>query len=404
MGCDLEICVTDQRKWLMFRRKSNNRASLFIAPAIFRSGLQITFGVLLALFLSSVGHAEGQSDDTPEPAQERADSGFLDGIGGNKPVRGDSYRSNLTPLSAQKELTFFFAGHAYGAPVEVDEKIHPPLKNNIEFINSKNVDFGIFGGDFIQNCESVNEWNNFKEFSEKFSAKIYHVLGNHEKMCENSDQFFKKVHGSTFYKEKINNNLFLFLDTNFNNTFKIPTLLNFVKNNINDNMDVDNIFLFSHQVAWSKSIWDIRTNSRQYYNKSNIFYDEIIGFLNSIDRDVYWFSGDVGAFRFQPYLTYHEKQNVKLISSGMGNYYNDNLIFITIGKNIKISPVNLNNGQNIDLYKHSSWYVFFYQLPKLILFEIKTFIISTVGLLFLLSILTVLSILYLYKTKINHTL
>ena len=136
-------------------------------------------------------------------------------------------------------------------------------------------------------------------------------------------------------------------------------------------MDVDNIFLFSHQVAWSKSIWDIRTNSRQSYEESNIFYDRIIGFLNSIDRDVYWFSGDVVDLWGIPFLTYHEKQNVKLISSGMGNYNNDNLIFITIGKNVKISPFNLNNGQNIDLYKHSSWYVFFYQLPKLILHEIK---------------------------------
>jgi hypothetical protein len=237
----------------------------------------------------------------------------------------------------------------------MDPSVMKFFKNN----NSKI----IYGGDFVQDINNSKEIEDFLDFN--INRDYVLIPGNHDV------GFNPFKHQENRYK--INNkNLFIYLNTNFKSENEINKSVDFIKKTIQTN-NFNNILIFSHQLFFSKSDYDIRTNSRDHYINSNKFYDKIHDFLNGQRNNVYIYSGDIGAFKYIPYAYYHKFENITYLSTGLGNGSHNFCIEISINQNGEInnSFIDLDTREKLSPLKFLRWKVKLYQLPKLFLFFVK---------------------------------
>lgn len=278
----------------------------------------------------------------------------------------------------------YFIGHAYGSPLINDNKMDPSVLNFFKKNNSKL----IYGGDFVQ---SVNNPKEIEEFLNFNSNRDYILIaGNHDVSFEAFD------HQKNTY-EITNRNLFIYLNTNFKTESQVDESIDFLRKTIHIN-DFKNVLIFSHQLFFSKSKYDIKTNSREYYSKANKFYDSILGYLKGVRKDVYLYSGDIGAFKYNPYAYYNKIDNITYLATGLGNGSKNTCIEILINPNGKInnSFIDLDNEKRYSPEKFLRWKVKLYQLPKLLLFFIKD---SYLIIIFILSLAFIIKILQIIRNK-----
>ena len=103
--------------------------------------------------------------------------------------------------------------------------------------------------------------------------------------------------------------------------------------------------LFTHNVIFSKSNWLLRSNGRDFYDIANVFYDEL-----PREKELTIISGDVGAIKGTPYLTYFKKNKTNLLSSGIGNGKNNFAIEIVLNPtNLIFYKLNLDNNVTKEL-------------------------------------------------------
>jgi len=264
----------------------------------------------------------------------------------------------------QEDLLFI--GHAYGSHNDLDQKIDPILN---QFINQNPNVFEkiIFGGDFIYDCSDDIEVNNFKNLFQ--SNNVRFVLGNHEN-CDTISQFADIHFRGTNYYEKINDNLVLYLNTSIDSFEQSNNLYNFFEEVIRLESP-NNILIFTHQLIFSKSDFNIRANSRKYYEYGNHFYDQIFQKYNKSELRFFFFAGDIGAYNFTPYAFYDIDNNFEFYASGIGNNNYSKGILIKVSDNVEVNFIDLETSLLESPRKYSKVKVQIYQFPKLILSFIK---------------------------------
>ena len=253
----------------------------------------------------------------------------------------------------------YFIGHAYGNPSLKDQKLDPSVLN---FLKNETTKI-IYGGDFIYDARDEIEIQNFLGFNKERDYVL--IPGNHDVTLKS----FK--HQKNRFEIK-NKNLFLYLNTNFKDFNEVQNSVDFVSKTIRKKK-FKNILIFSHQLIYSKSNFDIRTNSRDNYQPTNLFYDEIFEFLIKENTNIYIYSGDIGAFKYTPYCYFNKIKNLSFYASGLGNGSNNYCIEIKIDSNDNVSNlfVDLNTSKREKPERFSLWKVRLYQFPKLILYEFK---------------------------------
>lgn len=258
---------------------------------------------------------------------------------------------------SQEEL--YFIGHAYGNPSLKDQKLDPSVLNFLKYKTTKI----IYGGDFIYDANDEIEIQNFLGFNKERDYVL--IPGNHDVTLKS----FK--HQKNRFEIK-NKNLFIYLNTNFKDINEVQNSVDFVSKTIRKKK-FKNILIFSHQLIYSKSNFDIRTNSRDNYQLANLFYDEIFEFLIKENTNIYIYSGDIGAFKYTPYCYFNKIKNLSFYASGLGNGSNNYCIEIKIDSNDNVSNlfVDLNTSKREKPERFSLWKVRLYQFPKLILYEFK---------------------------------
>ena len=261
--------------------------------------------------------------------------------------------------SSQERI--YFIGHAYGSPFVKDKKMEPSVLSFLKDDYTK----VIYGGDFIYDPDDELEIENFLEFNKKRNYVL--IPGNHDVKRKS----FK--HQKNRF-EVLGNNLFIYLNTNFNDLIEVQNTADFVKKTIVKN-NFKNILIFSHQLFYSKSNFDVRTNSRDNYQLANLFFDDIFDILIKINKNVYIYSGDIGAFKYTPYCFFNQIKNISFYSSGLGNSINNYCIEIKIDQKNNISNlfIDLNTSKSEKPEKFSLWKVRLYQFPKLILNKLKLY-------------------------------
>jgi hypothetical protein len=272
-------------------------------------------------------------------------------------------------LSQEQEQKYLFVGHAYGAPDQKDKKIDPYLT---DFLTTNDINFDklVLGGDFIYDCDDIEELNNFNLFFNQY--KPYFILGNHD-ICPELINFSINTFGGDNYFKKIDSNLLLFINTSFENKDKIKKTISYINHKI-DSIKPNNVLLFTHQVIFSKNDFYLRTNSRTYYDYGNKFYDQIFKKYYNSKYNFYFFSGDIGAFPYTPYAFYDNSNNFNFYAAGLGNGKHNKGILLKLDKNVAVQFVDLVKGTIESKNKYSKIKVQLYQLPKLLASKVRNFL------------------------------
>ena len=250
-----------------------------------------------------------------------------------------------------------FIGHSYGSPKIDDKKLDASL---LKFLKKRGDNYKIiFGGDVLKNCKDIIEIKNFKRALKDIDYKI--VLGNHDLCNEFLNSFSEKKIFINQY-ELIGENLLIYLNitTNIND---VTETAKFVNETIKK-VKAKNILLFNHQLIYSKSNYDNITNSRMYYKYGNKFFDKIEKNLINSNKNIFFFSGDIGAHTHNLFSFFKINKNIKYYAVGLGNNKNNKGIKISLNPKIKVDFIDL---ESYDLENPENYY-YYDRKEKIVLF------------------------------------
>ncbi len=296
--------------------------------------------------------------------------------------------SNLHSQTERKK--FLFVGHAYGSHQVQDNNLDPLfLKFHKE--NKSMYDKVVLGGDFIYDCNNDEELKNLHNFYKK--NDISFVIGNHDNCQKLFDLTETNIDRENYY-ERVDKNLIFYLNTSKEDSQQIKSVVGYIDQVI-EKESPNNIIIFTHQLIFSESDWYVRTNSRKYYSYGNKIYQEIYKKYYKSEEQFYFISGDIGAFRYIPYAFYDKDINFNFFASGIGNGKNTLGLLIDLGNTINFRFIDLKTAELYSSNKFSKIKVQIYQLPKLILYNLKkNYLLS-------LSILVTLILVYLYINRLK---
>tara|TARA_Y100000996_G_scaffold411026_1_gene394418 strand:+ start:2756 stop:3550 length:795 start_codon:yes stop_codon:yes gene_type:complete len=260
-----------------------------------------------------------------------------------------------------------FVGHAYGSHNAEDESLDPIFLEHT-YNNSQNYNEIILGGDFLYNCQNSIEFENFLKFYKKFSPRL--VIGGHD-VC---DKVFNLLNYSSNNVRQINDTILFYLNTSIKSISEVDHLYDLIFKNI-EIKKPKNIIIFTHQLIFSKSDWDIRVNSRGDYDFANTLYDKIYSKFYKSEIKFHFVSGDIGAFPYTPYAYYNNSENFNYYASGIGNGSHYKAIIINIKDELSFNFLDLENNMLERKEKYLKLYVQIYQFPKLFLSHLKRLIL-----------------------------
>jgi hypothetical protein len=255
---------------------------------------------------------------------------------------------SLTACKAKNNQvhSFFVAGHTYGNPMDKShpEGLYKPFKDKFEFINNdKNIDLGFLLGDIVWTSKNPKYWDTALRDINTLEPDIYPVRGNHDGTLELFESRFGKSYKTFVHK----NNLYVLLDANRDDWSISGEQLLFVRSEIEKySMEVNNIFILTHQMIWwHKSIYPKPFPNSTYGKSPNSnYWSTIEPMLKQVNKPVYLFAGDVGAFSKEKRKAkrvieydYYNDGNLTYISTGMGGGVRDNFVIVDIEADGKVS-------------------------------------------------------------------
>ena len=189
---------------------------------------------------------------------------------------------------------------------------------------------GVYTGDIVKDA-TEKDWDEVdEEIAEVFRKPIYFAPGNHD-MADR--ELYESRYGESFHFVDVKNNRFIFLDANIDYWNITEKQLEFFNDAIRSLEEIENLFIFTHQVIWWR--WDnkyrnVKLNSHEKYKAFPNYWSDIHPQLDSLDMQVYVFSGDVGAAGWASDYMYDKLDNVHLIASGMGHNDGDNFVEVVV--------------------------------------------------------------------------
>jgi len=227
--------------------------------------------------------------------------------------------------------SFFVAGHTYGKPGVNNVGVHPPFKAKFNYIQSRTeIQFGVFTGDIVI-TGTVQNWDEIDEDVEELGLPVYFAVGNHDM---SNRPLYESRYGITYYSFIHENDLIIVLDPNIDNWNISGEQLVFLEDVIDqNNLDVENIFVFFHQILWRENdniYQDIIPNSFSGRADTINFWSEVEPLFNNLPNEVFMFCGDLGAGSWSSNVMYDAYDNISFIGSGMGDVNGENFIVVNV--------------------------------------------------------------------------
>ncbi len=244
--------------------------------------------------------------------------------------------------SNNQEYSFYVAGHTYGKPGVESKGLYRPFTEKFHLINEyQPIKFGFLLGDLVKNA-SNEAWELVKKDLGSLDPRIENIVvpGNHDIGNGAHDakrEIFLQQFGKTFFSFKYGKDIFIILDGNISNWNISGKQLQFLKQSLpNKKSSSNNIFIFSHQLIWQSSskpeFKKIKPNSIEGRSDNLNFWDEVFPLLSDLTNNVYFFSGDIGAFPNGNELFYTKYLNVTFVATGMGGGMRDNFLIVSVIK------------------------------------------------------------------------
>ncbi|MFD1553110.1 hypothetical protein DNU06_12330 [Putridiphycobacter roseus] len=254
-------------------------------------------------------------------------------------------KENIGPLKTDK-LDFVVTGHAYGNPLVFQWRLYAPLVpvlgNIAEFVKP---DKFIFTGDVVATPNAEN-WKNVLQEFDSLGIDYWIAPGNHDIA---TDYFLEEVQSSYFLTERKKNNLFLILNTNFHGWTVDAQQVNRIETELNNLEGIQNVFVFTHHVWWSKLIYahftdmdTIVTNSDNLIFGPSNFWIDAFDLFENLELPVYFFAGDVGAYDFVPAYSEQHFDNFHFYTSGVGGGVADNILYVQVSDSGKVQIKKIN--------------------------------------------------------------
>ena len=241
----------------------------------------------------------------------------------------------IAQSQTNSNYSFYVAGHAYGAHVGKNIGLHPPFLSKL----TENKDSSVFAlfltGDIVNQSTSAS-WNQVEEELSDLNLNSYYVMGNHDNNSVGYE-IFRKKHESAYYSFVYKNELFVVLNSTESDRSISPAQLNFL-DEIFANTDAhwERAFVFFHEVIWNSNEKHklVRSNSRSRFNQvvnvSNFWYEIFPRLIAFPEKQFYLFAGDVGGNTDAIAAFYDRWKNVTLISSGMGEVFDENYLKVMV--------------------------------------------------------------------------
>ncbi len=240
-------------------------------------------------------------------------------------------------LRAQTDSSYAFivAGHAYGAHGGENLGLHPPFLNSLDAGYDSTAAFIVLTGDIV-NHSTPESWQQVENELDSIGLAYYYVMGNHG----DNDigwQVFEDKFGGTYYSFYWQKELFVVLNSTEGDRSISPGQLEFLNDQIVQVGDsTRNIFIFFHEVIWNsdEKYVGVKSNSRSRYDQvvaySNYWEDLHPMLTGKSEKNFYVISGDVGGNPDAISAFYDQRDNVMLLSSGMGEVVDENYLLIRV--------------------------------------------------------------------------
>lgn len=311
----------------------------------------ISTAVILIMTLRPANHAKPVEEEpsekqaaTAEPVSKETPVPTLKPETKNESLFKEMQSSIITGEGIK--MGFYVIGHAYGTPENLADGIHEPVQAYLDGVmRNELLDFGVFTGDIV--CEGKEqEFADFKTALDATGKRWYVAPGNHD---ANSVELFEEYIGQNYGYFVEQDNLFIYLDCV--ERWDIPDAqLDMMHTALAQNKDVDNIFVFTHQLNWwdpdAKEFEGFSPNSTYEYdaeNKPN-FYSDVLPLFNMLGENIYFIAGDTGAFPNGYEIYYRQDGRFTYIASGVGGSVKDSAIefYIMESGDVYINLVALN--------------------------------------------------------------
>ena len=222
-------------------------------------------------------------------------------------------------------------GHSYGNPSGTNNGIYPKLINHLKG-QKEEWDYIISAGDSVR----VASRNNFALASNQlknFSNNIIFVPGNHEIGVMKDDlklDIFLDQFKTLFNFIKILDTLIFTINTN-NKEWNVDEVqkLN-VKKIIEENPNANNIIIISHQLIWANKFKNLVFPNNFFPKATKNNFNEFEDLLKKYNKNLFFISGDVGAFYKKSHTFCKSNQNITYIATGMGSGLHDNYLIVSI--------------------------------------------------------------------------
>lgn len=237
------------------------------------------------------------------------------------------------PESEEILFSFFAAGHTYGDPMQHQYGLYPPFVMQFDQLNTDDkLALGVFTGDIVAK-PTLAYWDSAFIDIDELEMPIYITPGNHDRGFE-----FEKRNLEYFYAFEKEQCLFISLSpTNWNIEGEQLAFLDSCLTNLPTNCK--HVFLFVHELIWwspEGEYSEIKINYEPHYPGSTNYWPDIHPKLAKLQIPVSIIAGDVGCRRDVSPFSYHTKDNVTFISSGMGSGTHDNYLRVDINSNYQV--------------------------------------------------------------------
>ena len=242
-------------------------------------------------------------------------------------------------LAQNNPYSFFVAGHVYGKPGVNNTGVHPPFKQKFSYIQSRpEIILGVFTGDIVFPNPVAQDWDEIDADIDTLGLPVYFAVGNHD--MENRP-LYESRYGDTYYSFLLEGDLFIVLDPNIDEWNISGDQLTFFDTTLTNHADqVDNIFVFFHQLLWWES-----DNIYAGYNPNSFagradsinFWSEIEPLAHQLSNNVVFITGDIGSAPWSSDFMYDNYDNITFIASGMGDVNGENFVVVNIDSTNSLS-------------------------------------------------------------------
>lgn len=240
---------------------------------------------------------------------------------------------------------FVAAGHLYGNPMTYTSSVYPTCLNKLkELTKEEELDLLILMGDVVPSPTEEN-WEMVRAQLDSLAIKDWVVArGNHDI----SPYLDAHIQAEKSLAIRVENKLFLIINTCFPGWTVDSLQRNFLRSELSDLEQVEDIFVFSHQLWWLNhpptnfELDTIPTNSFASFEGPSDFWQDAFPLFEDLEQPVYFFAGDIGCVPTVPGAYEDHFKNFHFYGSGMGGGIEDNFLLGQIFQDgtVKIERVN----------------------------------------------------------------